>query len=200
MLANVDLKTIGNRLSHSDPRLTLAVYAQATAGADRAAADCIGDRFAEALAIGDRDRNSRAGNGRNRPSGSRVTSRRSGSVLQLDPFDGLWRSLVSALRSGRRGPRFKSGQPDHRRAGQPGYGPRRICELEHSARIWREGFALSDCSPVRSFGARRSGLRAAPQLPCRPLPEPTHRRQGSCGDRCDRGAPGRTSELLKGSG
>ncbi len=26
---------------------------------------------------------------------------------------GLWRSLVSALRSGRRGPRFKSGQPDH---------------------------------------------------------------------------------------
>ena len=26
--------------------------------------------------------------------------------------DGLWRSLVSALRSGRRGPRFKSGQPD----------------------------------------------------------------------------------------
>ena len=27
--------------------------------------------------------------------------------------DGLWRSLVSALRSGRRGPRFKSGQPDH---------------------------------------------------------------------------------------
>ena len=29
--------------------------------------------------------------------------------------DGLWRSLVSALRSGRRGPRFKSGQPDHLR-------------------------------------------------------------------------------------
>ena len=28
------------------------------------------------------------------------------------PVDGLWRSLVSALRSGRRGPRFKSGQPD----------------------------------------------------------------------------------------
>ena len=28
--------------------------------------------------------------------------------------DGLWRSLVSALRSGRRGPRFKSGQPDHK--------------------------------------------------------------------------------------
>jgi RNA polymerase sigma-70 factor (sigma-E family) len=26
--------------------------------------------------------------------------------------NGLWRSLVSALRSGRRGPRFKSGQPD----------------------------------------------------------------------------------------
>jgi hypothetical protein len=28
--------------------------------------------------------------------------------------DGLWRSLVSALRSGRRGPRFKSGQPDQK--------------------------------------------------------------------------------------
>jgi hypothetical protein len=37
-------------------------------------------------------------------------------VAGLLPFgeaDGLWRSLVSALRSGRRGPRFKSGQPDH---------------------------------------------------------------------------------------
>jgi Arc/MetJ family transcription regulator len=30
----------------------------------------------------------------------------------LRGVDGLWRSLVSALRSGRRGPRFKSGQPD----------------------------------------------------------------------------------------
>jgi hypothetical protein len=31
------------------------------------------------------------------------------------PCRGLWRSLVSALRSGRRGRRFKSGQPDSRR-------------------------------------------------------------------------------------
>ena len=37
--------------------------------------------------------------------------------------DGLWRSLVSALRSGRRGPRFKSGQPDHASAGQRGFRP-----------------------------------------------------------------------------
>jgi hypothetical protein len=35
-------------------------------------------------------------------------------------FDGLWRSLVSALRSGRRGPRFKSGQPDHRSCSSEG--------------------------------------------------------------------------------
>jgi hypothetical protein len=41
-------------------------------------------------------------------------------AARLNPFagasgsgGGLWRSLVSALRSGRRGPRFKSGQPDH---------------------------------------------------------------------------------------
>ena len=41
----------------------------------------------------------------------RVASRRSGS-RHPSILDGLWRSLVSALRSGRRGPRFKSGQPD----------------------------------------------------------------------------------------
>ena len=34
-------------------------------------------------------------------------------LLPSGEADGLWRSLVSALRSGRRGPRFKSGQPDH---------------------------------------------------------------------------------------
>ena len=34
-------------------------------------------------------------------------------LLPFGEADGLWRSLVSALRSGRRGPRFKSGQPDH---------------------------------------------------------------------------------------
>jgi integrase len=41
----VDLKTAQARLGHSDPRLTLAVYAQATSEADRAAADKLGARF-----------------------------------------------------------------------------------------------------------------------------------------------------------
>ena len=41
----VDLKVAQARLGHTDPRLTLAVYAQATSDADRAAADRMGDRF-----------------------------------------------------------------------------------------------------------------------------------------------------------
>jgi integrase len=45
VLANVDLKTAQTRLGHSDPRLTLAVYAQATSEADKAAADALGARF-----------------------------------------------------------------------------------------------------------------------------------------------------------
>ena len=56
VLANVDLKTAGTRLGHSDPRLTLAVYAQATSEADRAAADSVGERFAAAMGFGDLDR------------------------------------------------------------------------------------------------------------------------------------------------
>jgi integrase len=56
VLANVDMKTAGTRLGHSDPRLTLAVYAQATTEADKAAADTVGDRFAEAMGFGDLDR------------------------------------------------------------------------------------------------------------------------------------------------
>jgi integrase len=51
VLSNVDLKTIGTRLGHSDPRLTLAIYAQATSEADRAAADAIGERFAVTAAL-----------------------------------------------------------------------------------------------------------------------------------------------------
>ena len=43
--AGVDLKTAQARLGHSDPRLTLGVYAQATSGADRAAAEALGNRF-----------------------------------------------------------------------------------------------------------------------------------------------------------
>ena len=45
VLDNVDLKTAQTRLGHSDPRLTLAVYAQASTAADRAAADSLGEHF-----------------------------------------------------------------------------------------------------------------------------------------------------------
>jgi integrase len=45
VLDGVDLKTAQARLGHSDPRLTLAVYAQATTEADKAAAQRLGDRF-----------------------------------------------------------------------------------------------------------------------------------------------------------
>jgi integrase len=41
----VDLKTAQTRLGHSDPRLTLAIYAQATTEADQLAADRLGTRF-----------------------------------------------------------------------------------------------------------------------------------------------------------
>ncbi len=41
--SGVDVKTAQTRLGHSDPRLTLAIYAQATTDADRAAADKLGD-------------------------------------------------------------------------------------------------------------------------------------------------------------
>lgn len=43
--AGVDLKTAQTRMGHSDVRLTLAVYAQATDAADRAAAEAVGARF-----------------------------------------------------------------------------------------------------------------------------------------------------------
>ena len=41
----VDVKTAQARLGHTDPRLTLAIYAQATTEADRAAAERLGERF-----------------------------------------------------------------------------------------------------------------------------------------------------------
>ncbi len=41
----VDMKTAQTRLGHADPRLTLAIYAQATSDADRSAAARIGVRF-----------------------------------------------------------------------------------------------------------------------------------------------------------
>ena len=56
VLAHVDLKTAGTRLGHSDPRLTLAVYAQATSEADRAAADIVASRFSAAMGLDDLDR------------------------------------------------------------------------------------------------------------------------------------------------
>ncbi len=45
VLDGVDLKTAQTRLGHSDPLLTLAVYARATTAADAAAAEVLGTRF-----------------------------------------------------------------------------------------------------------------------------------------------------------
>jgi integrase len=45
VLEGVDMKTAQARLGHTDPRLTLAIYAQATTEADREAADRLGERF-----------------------------------------------------------------------------------------------------------------------------------------------------------
>ena len=45
VLDKVDPKTAQSRLGHSDVRLTLGLYAQAVAEADRSAADLLGNRF-----------------------------------------------------------------------------------------------------------------------------------------------------------
>jgi integrase len=45
VLDGVDVKTAQTRLGHSDPRLTLAIYAQATGEGDRSAADKLGARL-----------------------------------------------------------------------------------------------------------------------------------------------------------
>jgi integrase len=45
VVEGVDIKTAQKRLGHTDPRLTLSVYAQAIDGADRAAAAKLGRRF-----------------------------------------------------------------------------------------------------------------------------------------------------------
>ena len=45
VVEGVDLKTAQTRLGHSDPRLTLAIYAQATTEADQEAARRLGARF-----------------------------------------------------------------------------------------------------------------------------------------------------------
>jgi len=45
VLNGIDMKTAGDRLGHSDPRLTIEVYAQANSAADVAAADTVGAVF-----------------------------------------------------------------------------------------------------------------------------------------------------------
>jgi integrase len=45
VLEGVDIKTAQTRLGHTDPRLTLGIYAQATTEADRDAAIRLGRRF-----------------------------------------------------------------------------------------------------------------------------------------------------------
>jgi len=45
VLEGVDMKTAQTRLGHSDPRLTLGIYAQASREADRDAADRVGARY-----------------------------------------------------------------------------------------------------------------------------------------------------------
>lgn len=49
----VDVKTAQARLGHSDPRLTLAIYAQATTEGDRSAASKLGARLMRASDIND---------------------------------------------------------------------------------------------------------------------------------------------------
>jgi integrase len=45
VVEGIDVKTAQTRLGHSDPRVTLAIYASAPASVDREAADRIGERF-----------------------------------------------------------------------------------------------------------------------------------------------------------
>src|SRR5271154_35415 len=45
VVGGVDVKTAQVRLGHSDPRMTLAIYASSPASADRAAADVLGATF-----------------------------------------------------------------------------------------------------------------------------------------------------------
>jgi len=45
VVERMDMKTAQTRLGHSDPRLTLGLYAQASSEADRDAAERVGARF-----------------------------------------------------------------------------------------------------------------------------------------------------------
>jgi integrase len=53
VLDGVDVKTAQARLGHSDPRLTLAIYAQATGEGDRSAAEKLGARLMKAAKDGE---------------------------------------------------------------------------------------------------------------------------------------------------
>lgn len=52
----VNVKTAQDRLGHSDPRLTLDLYAQVTTAADREAADVVGEHFLPSFAHAARTR------------------------------------------------------------------------------------------------------------------------------------------------
>ena len=86
--------------------------------------------------------------------------------------------MVSALRSGRRGPRFKSGQPDHVSAGQPGCEPRLIRTLKLLSRFCRDRQI-----PWR----RRTGL---PQCRLRPDLPPDDLHTGQVLDQSQQAGPG----------
>ena len=59
MSAGIDVRTAQHRLGHSDPRLTLGIYAQVVPDADRRAAETLGAIFSRderAMEVTDRER------------------------------------------------------------------------------------------------------------------------------------------------
>jgi integrase len=61
--SGVDVKTAQDRLGHTDPRMTLAIYAQATSEADRAAAEKLGEAFMRPFTVDADQRRRRADDG-----------------------------------------------------------------------------------------------------------------------------------------
>jgi integrase len=59
----VDVKTAQDRLGHTDPGITLAIYAQATSEADRAAAEKLGEAFMRPFTVDADQRRRRADGG-----------------------------------------------------------------------------------------------------------------------------------------
>ena len=76
VMEGVDVRTARARLGHSDPRLTGAVYAQATTEADRAAADRLGTRFMSPHAPDARDGRAMESTGRAQPQAARCADLR----------------------------------------------------------------------------------------------------------------------------